>query len=75
LLRISKKLKSINDIIVDYLEYCDYKNLSLKTIKSYHQTLMLFSKYLEEEKQITDITKINKNIVEEYISFTKESDK
>ena len=75
MLRISKKLKSINDIIVDYLEYCDYKNLSLKTIKSYHQTLMLFPKYLEEEKQITDITKINKNIVEEYISFTKESDK
>lgn len=73
--RISKKSKSIDDIIVGYLEYCNYKNLSLKTIKSYHQTLMLFSKYLEEEKQITDITKINKNIVEEYISFTKERGK
>lgn len=73
--RISKKLKSIDDIIVNYLEYCNYKNLSLKTIKSYHQTLMLFSKYLEEEKQITDISKINKNIVEEYISFTKERGK
>ncbi len=73
--RISKKSKSIDDIIVNYLEYCNYKNLSLKTIKSYHQTLMLFSKYLEEEKQITDISKINKNIVEEYISFTKERGK
>ena len=73
--RISKKSKSINDIIVGYLEYCNYKNLSLKTIKSYHQTLMLFSKYLEEEKQITDINKINKDTVEEYISFTKERGK
>ena len=73
--KISKKTKSIDDIIVDYLEYCNYKNLSLKTIKSYHQTLMLFSKYLEEEKQITDINKINKNTVEEYISFTKERGK
>ena len=36
---------------------------------------MLFSKYLEEEKQITDINKINKNTVEEYISFTKERGK
>lgn len=73
--KISKKSKSIDDIIVDYLEYCTYKNLSLKTIKSYHQTLMLFSKYLEEEKQITDISKINRNTVEEYISFTKERGK
>jgi hypothetical protein len=50
--RISKKSKSIDDIIVDYLEYCNYKNLSLKTIKSYHQTLALFSKYLEENQII-----------------------
>lgn len=73
--RVTKKSKSIDDIIVDYLEYCTYKNLSLKTIKSYHQTLMLFSKYLEEEKQITDINKISKDTVEEYICFTKERGK
>lgn len=36
---------------------------------------MLFSKYLEEEKDIKDITKVNKNFVEEYISFTKERGK
>jgi integrase/recombinase XerD len=73
--KISKKSKSIDDIIVNYLEYCTYKNLSLKTIKSYHQTLMLFSKYLEEEKQITDINKINRNTVEEYISLDARLDK
>ena len=51
------KTKTINSIIVEYLEYCSYKNLRLKTIKSYQQTLMLFAKYLEEELEITDIKK------------------
>nr|WP_242976145.1 hypothetical protein [Clostridium butyricum] len=32
---------------------------------------MLFSQYLEEEKQITDVSKLNKKLVEEYITFTK----
>ena len=73
--RVLKNTKSINDIIADYLEFCSYKNLSLKTIKSYHQTLILFSKYLEEEKQITDIKKLNKDIVTEYLSFTKDRGK
>ena len=36
---------------------------------------MLFSQYLKEEKDINDITKLNKEIVEEYIQFTKERGK
>lgn len=70
-----KKTKTINNIIVEYLEYCSYKNLRIKTIKSYHQTLMLFSKYLEEELGITDINKVNKKIVEDYLVFTKDRGK
>lgn len=73
--RITKKTKEMNDIIFDYLDYCNYKNLSKKTIKSYSQTLLLFSKYLEEEKQITDIRKVDKNVLEEYLTFTKERGK
>lgn len=73
--KILKKYKTIDDVIVDYLEFCSYKNLTIKTIKSYHQTLMLFSQYLKEEKQITDITKLNKSLVEEYIQFSKERGK
>jgi integrase/recombinase XerD len=42
------------DLIQDFLDYCNYKNLSVKTIKSYNQTLVLFMWYLEEEKGITD---------------------
>ena len=70
------KIKNnINDVIVNYIQYCDYKNLSDKTIKSYYQTLLLFSKYLEEELQITDIRKVNKKVVEDYLTFTKERGK
>lgn len=70
-----KQNKNLNNIIIDYLEYCNIKNLRPKTIKSYHQTLMLFSKYLEEELNITDVDKIKKEHVEEYITFTKERGK
>ncbi len=73
--RISKKNIKYEDLIQDYIDYCSYKNLAIKTIKSYNQTLMLFTQYLREEKNIEDITKVNKEIVEEYINFTKERGK
>ena len=73
--RISKKNKSYEDLIQDYIDYCSYKNLAVKTIKSYNQTLILFAHYLREEKSIEDINKVNKEIVEEYITFTKERGK
>ncbi|MDU5111186.1 MAG: hypothetical protein E6248_12110 [Clostridium sp.] len=36
---------------------------------------MLFAKYLEEELEITDIEKVNKKIVEDYLAFTKDRGK
>ena len=60
------------DLIQDFLDYCNYKNLSIKTIKSYNQTLILFMRYLEEEKDIADINKITRDTVQEYITFTKD---
>lgn len=47
----------------------------MKTIKSYYQTLTLFGKYLEEEKEIHQISKVDKKVVEEYLEFTKERGK
>ncbi|SFC13892.1 tyrosine-type recombinase/integrase [Clostridium uliginosum] len=73
--KINRKSKTIDDFIIDYLEFCSYKNLSIKTIKSYHQTLMLFSQWLNELKEITDIKKVNKEIVEDYLRFTRERGK
>ena len=61
--------------IQDFIDHCTLKGLSTKTSKSYYQSLILFTKYLEEEKDIFDINKVNKTIVEEYIQFTKERGK
>lgn len=73
--RINRKSKKIEDIIQDYIDYCDYKNLRPRTIKSYYQSLMLFARFIEEEMNITDIRKINKEVVEEYLTLTKERGK
>ena len=70
-----KKKKEFGYYIQDFIDYCTYKDLSVKTIKSYYQTLTLFAKYLEEEKDITSVTDVNKEIVEEYIAFTKDRGK
>lgn len=70
-----KKKKEFGYYIQDFIDYCTYKGLSVKTIKSYYQTLTLFAKYLEEEKDITSVTDVNKEIVEEYIAFTKDRGK
>lgn len=72
--KINKNI-TIEDLVTDFIDYCNYKNLSMKTIKSYNQTLLLFAKYLEEEKQITDVKCVNKEYVEEYLLFTKERGK
>ncbi|NFP90390.1 hypothetical protein [Clostridium sporogenes] len=41
-----------------FLEYCSYRNLSNKTIKSYNQALVLSMRYLEEEKDIIAINNL-----------------
>lgn len=33
--------------IQDFIDHCTLKGLSTKTIKSYYQSLILFTKYLE----------------------------
>ncbi|GAA0857786.1 hypothetical protein GCM10008916_12910 [Clostridium nitritogenes] len=70
-----KQSKEFVCYIQDFIDYCSYKELSTKTIKSYYQSLTLFSKYLEEEKNIYNVNDVTKEIVEEYITFTKERGK
>jgi integrase/recombinase XerD len=70
-----KTKKEFSIYIQDFIDYCKLKELSIKTIKSYYQTLTLFSKYLEEEKNISRVDEVDKNIVEEYLEFTKERGK
>ena len=70
-----KKIKDIQVYIQDFIDYCGIKGLSKKTIMSYYQTLTLFARYLEEEKDISDISKVDKEVVEDYLEFTKERGK
>ena len=64
-------MKNINYAIDDFMIYNESKNLSKKTMMSYEQTLRLFTKYLEEEKDITDVKKVTEKIIREYINYTK----
>lgn len=42
-------MEKIDLEVDDFMNYCDYKNLSQKTLVSYEQTLRLFIKYLQDE--------------------------
>ncbi|ENQ3078941.1 integrase [Bacillus multifaciens] len=44
--------------VENFLLYCDAKHLSMKTIRSYDQTLKLFATYLEGELKEILITKV-----------------
>ena len=41
-------MEQIDYDIDDFINYCDYRNLSVKTIGSYEQTLRLFIRYFKE---------------------------
>ena len=53
-------MERIDFEIDDFMNNCDYKNLSRKTMKSYEQSLRLFVKHLNdrnEEEKRSPITK------------------
>lgn len=64
-------MPKINFYIEEFMQFCESKDLTPKTMFSYEQTLKLFSKYLEEEKNITEITKITEKDIRDYINYTK----
>lgn len=68
-------MENFNFLIDEFMIYNESKNLSRKTMMSYEQTLRLFSKYLDEEKDIIDVTKVTEKIIREYINYTKDRGK
>lgn len=70
-----KKSKEFICYIQDFIDSCTLKGLAPKIIKSYYQSLTLFTKYLEEEKGIMNIEEVDKGVLEEYIQFTKDRGK
>lgn len=73
--KILKAKRNFNFYIEDFMEYCKLKELSKKTMKSYEATLLLFSKYIEEEYQIDRVEDIKLDHANEYVKFTKERGK
>ena len=55
--------------------YCDSKNLSIKTLASYEQTLKLFQIYLKNEHNINDPKKVKSRHIRQYIKHLRERGK
>lgn len=73
--RIVSNKNNLNNHIENFMDYCKLKNLSRKTMNSYEASLLLFSKFLEEELNIREINSIKTSTINEYIKFTKERGK
>ncbi|ERM91932.1 hypothetical protein O163_08265 [Caldanaerobacter subterraneus subsp. yonseiensis KB-1] len=59
----------------DFLNYCKEKNLSLKTIASYEQTLRLFIRYLYDTYKIVDAKDVKEDMIRNYIRYLQERGK
>lgn len=70
--KILKVKRNFNFYIEDFMEYCKLKGLSRKTMKSYESSLLLFSKYVEEEFQLSKVEEVKLAHTKEYVKFTKE---
>ncbi|WP_346913399.1 tyrosine-type recombinase/integrase [Clostridium sp.] len=69
------QLSKLDLQIDDFMSYCESKNLSKKTMRSYEATLKLFARYLQDTLQIDNGTKVNDKIVREYILYLKDRGK
>lgn len=61
--------------IDDFMNYCDCKNLSKRTLISYEQTLRLFARYLEDNYEIKSTTQVTEQIILNYVNDIKERGK
>ena len=68
-------MEKIDLEIDDFINYCDYKNLSTKTIGSYEQTLRLFIRYLQDECNITSTEQVKEQTIKNYLQNVKERGK
>lgn len=68
-------MEKIDLEVDDFINYCDYKNLSTKTIASYEQTLRLFIRYLQDKCNITKTEQVKEQHIKDYITSIKERGK
>lgn len=61
--------------IEDFMDYCIEKGLSKKTCRSYEQTLVLFARYLKDEKNINDAGNVKPEMIRDYIKYIRDRGK
>ena len=69
------KLTELEFYLEDFLIYCKSKNLSIKTISSYEQSLKLFILYLKIEHEIEEPGKVKSGHIRQYIKYCQERGK
>lgn len=62
-------MRQIDVQIEEFLTNCRVKHLSMKTIKSYNQSLLLMAAFLEEKYGITDATQVKPQHINDYIGY------
>lgn len=68
-------MEKIDLEVDDFINYCNYKNLSTKTIGSYEQALRLLVRYLQDNCNITRTEQVKEKNITDYISNVKERGK
>ncbi len=68
-------MEKIDYEVDDFMNYCDYKGLSPKSMKSYEQTLRLFIRYLKDECNITNTGDVKEQTIKDYLTNIKERGK
>lgn len=68
-------MEKIDLEVDDFMNFCDYKNLSQKTIASYEQTLRLFIRYVQDEFNITKTEQVKEQTIYSYVKSIKERGK
>ena len=68
-------MEKIDFEIDDFINFCDYKNLSTKTLASYEQTLKLFARYLQDYCNITRTEEVKEKTIADYLTSIKERGK
>jgi integrase/recombinase XerD len=58
-----------------YMSDCHSRGLSSKTMRSYDQTLRLFQRYLSEQHDITDPSKVKPEHIRAYFAYVRERGK
>lgn len=72
---IESNITEIELQLDSFMLYCDSKQLSPKTLRSYQQSLTLFINYLKQELNIDNAAKVKSSHIRHYIQYLRERGK